>query len=260
MEVAIVTGTIGIGRCPPTRSPALWFCRFFRIRPFGVRPVEIFLKNNSLSPIEVSFMTINAPIKIKVILASIRRNRFGDKPAHWICSETGKKENVLAELLDLRDYPMPFFDDPIPPAMQKGPYSNEMVRKWAAKIEESDAFIIVTPEYNHGYPGVLKNALDSICPEWINKPVGFVGYGNSGGARSIEQLRQVAIELQMVPIKNALHLPVEVYLAVMNEKVPANPELFKPLRQSMMGDRVESFFKELIGMAKTMQYAKRTKD
>jgi hypothetical protein len=78
--------------------------------------------------------------------------------------------------------------------------------------------IIRCPEYNHGYPAVLKNALDSIFPEWNRKAVGFVSYGNAGGARSVEQLRQVVIELQMVPIRSAIHIPVDVYMAVMNEK------------------------------------------
>jgi NAD(P)H-dependent FMN reductase len=80
-----------------------------------------------------------------------------------------------------------------------------------------NTFIMVTPEYNHGYPAVLKNALDSIFQEWNRKVVGFVSYGNAGGARSVEQLRQVAVELQMIPIRNAIHVLSEVYLAVMNE-------------------------------------------
>lgn len=115
-------------------------------------------------------------LKIKIILGSTRHNRFGDKPANWIYEETKKKSGVLAELLDLRDYPMPFFDEPMGPAMLKENYSHESVKKWAAKIKESDAFIVVTPEYNHGYPAVLKNAIDSIFPEWNDKPVGFVSY------------------------------------------------------------------------------------
>jgi NAD(P)H-dependent FMN reductase len=204
-------------------------------------------------------MESDSIIKIKIILGSTRRNRFGDKPANWIFEEIKKKKNVLVELLDLRDYPMPFFDEPMGPAMLNENYSDETVKKWAAKIKESDSFIIVTPEYNHGYPAVLKNAIDSIFPEWNNKPVGFVSYGNSGGARSIEQLRQVAIELRMVPIRSAIHLPIEVYMAVMNEKTPVTPELFKPLREGMMGDRVELFMQELIEMTRTLQCAKHLK-
>lgn len=204
-------------------------------------------------------MENNLLIKIKVILGSTRHNRYGDKPANWICEEIGKKTDVKVELLDLRDYSMPFFDEPMGPAMLKEYYSNETVKKWAAKIKEGDAFIIVTPEYNHGYPAVLKNAIDSIFPEWNNKPVGFVSYGNSGGARVIEQLRQVVIELRMSPIRAAIHIPLEVYMATMNETVPVNAELFKPLREGIMGDRVELFFQELIEMTRTLQNLRRFK-
>ncbi|MBS3132651.1 NAD(P)H-dependent oxidoreductase [Candidatus Woesearchaeota archaeon] len=185
-------------------------------------------------------------IKIKVIVGSTRQNRFSEKPAYWIYNEVKKEEGVEAELLDLRDYAMPFFNEPVSPAMSGGKYANEVVQKWAEKIKEGDAFIIVTPEYNHGYPAVLKNALDSIFQEWNRKAVGFVSYGGAGGTRSVEQLRQVVIELQMTPIRNAIHIPMEIYLAVMKEQVPVNPELFKPLRKGMMGDRVEAFLNELI--------------
>ncbi len=201
-------------------------------------------------------MENNSIIKMKIIIGSTRQNRFGDKPANWIYEEIKKKTNIFAEVLDLRDYPMPFFDEPMVPSMLKENYSSEQVRKWSAKIKEGDAFIIVTPEYNHGYTAVLKNAIDSIFPEWNNKPVGFVSYGSSGGARSIEQLRQVVIELSMIPIRMSLNIPLEIYLAVMNEKIPVNPELFKPMREGMMGDRVELFMNELIEMARTLQDAR----
>jgi NAD(P)H-dependent FMN reductase len=195
-------------------------------------------------------------IKIKVIIGSTRQNRFSEKPAHWIYEEVKKKREVKAELLDLRDYPMPFFDDAVSPAMGGGKYFNKVVQKWAEKIKDGDAFIIVTPEYNHGYPAVLKNALDSIFPEWNRKVVGFVSYGNAGGARSVEQLRQVVVELQMIPIRNAIHIPSEVYLTVMKEQAPINPELFSPLRKSIMGDRVEAFLNELLWTTQALATAR----
>jgi NAD(P)H-dependent FMN reductase len=195
-------------------------------------------------------------IKIKVIIGSTRQNRFSEKPTHWIYEEVKKKKEINAELLDLRDYPMPFFDDAVPPAVAGGMYSNKVVQKWAEKIKEGDAFIIVTPEYNHGYPAVLKNAFDSIFPEWNEKVVGFVSYGNAGGARSVEQLRQVVVELQMIPIRNAIHIPSDVYLAVMKEQVPINPELFSPLRKSIMGDRVEAFLNEFLWTARALKTAR----
>jgi len=199
-------------------------------------------------------------IKIKVIIGSTRQNRFSEKPAYWIYEEVKKKKEVTAELLDLRDYPMPFFDDPVSPATSGGVYSNKVVKKWAEKINDGDAFIIVPPEYNHGYPAVLKNALDSIFPEWTRKVAGFVSYGNAGGSRSVEQLRQVVVELQMMPIRNAIHIPGEVYQAVMKEQVPVNPELFNPLRKSIMGDRIEIFLNELLWTARAMKTARQAKN
>ncbi len=201
-------------------------------------------------------MENNSLLNIKIIIGSTRQNRFSDRPAYWILEEINKKENVKAKILDLRDYPMPFFDEPISPGRLNENYSSEEVKKWSAKIKEGDAFIIVTPEYNHGYPAILKNAIDSIYSEWNYKAVGFIGYGGSGGARSIEQLRQVVNELRMVPIRNALHLPFEVYMAAMKEKAPVNPDLFTPLKQGFRGNLVEGFLQELIEMARTLQQSR----
>lgn len=192
-------------------------------------------------------------LKIKIIIGSTRQNRFSEKPAQWIFEEAKKLERVEVELLDLRDYSMPFFDDPMPPSMAKGQYSNEIVKKWAAKINDGDAFIIVTPEYNHGYSAVLKNALDVISHEWSRKPVGFVSYGSALGARAVEQLRQVAVELQMAPIRNSIHIPVDIFFAAMMGKGPTGPEMFKPIREGMMGDRVQIFFDDLLWWAKALK-------
>jgi NAD(P)H-dependent FMN reductase len=200
------------------------------------------------------------PLTMHVIIGSTRQNRFSEKPARYIFDELKKKENIQVELIDLRDWPLPFYDEVVSPAVNKGNYSNELGKKWAVKVGEADGYIMVTPEYNHGYSAVLKNALDWVFPEWNGKPVGFVSYGNVGGARAIEQLRQVVIELEMVPIRSAIHIPTEVYLAVRNEKAPVNPELFKPLREGMRGDRVETFFNELINCAKTLKAANDSSD
>jgi len=133
-------------------------------------------------------------LSIKIILGSTRQGRFGDKPAKWIYDEVKQKPDVIAELLDLRDYAMPFFDVQEVPAMANGNYAHESVKKWAAKIKEADAFIVVTPEYNHGYPGALKNALDWLYLEFDHKPVGLVGVSNGavggGAAPSVEPGRR----------------------------------------------------------------------
>lgn len=190
-------------------------------------------------------MSSNLPLKIKVIIGSTRQNRFSDKPAYWIFDELGRRDDVEAEILDLRDYPMPFFDDATAPIMLKGNYSNEVVKNWAEKIKDGDAFIIVVPEYNHGYPAVLKNALDHLFSEWNNKPVGFISFGGVGGARCIEQLRQVAIGFKMVPIRDAIHIPMHMYLSIVNKQVPVDPEAFEPLRHGIFGDSIEAFLNEL---------------
>ena len=198
-------------------------------------------------------------IDIQVIIGSTRQNRFSEKPAHYIFEELTKREGVVAELVDLRDWPLPFYDEPISPASNNGNYINEAGKTWAAKIGKADGYIMVTPEYNHGYPAVLKNAIDWVFHEWRNKPVAFVSYGNAGGARAIEQLRQVVIELQMVPIRSAIHVPPELYLSIMNERGPVSPDLFKPLREGRRGDRVAAFFDELITAANISKTARRAR-
>lgn len=197
-------------------------------------------------------MPTASSIKIKVIVGSTRQNRFSEKPAYWIFEEVKKKGGVDVELLDLRDYPMPFYNEPTSPAMIKdGNYPNEIVKKWAEKIKEADAYIVVTPEYNHGYPAVLKNAMDHVYYEWNNKPVGFVSYGGVGGARSVEQLRLVAIELQMAPIRNAIHIPTPVYMSMMNEKAPVKPELFESLKNAK-----DNFLNQLLWWARALKAAR----
>ena len=99
-------------------------------------------------------------LKIKVIVGSSRANRFSEKPASWIFDLAKKRTDLDVELLDLRDYPLPFFEEAMPPGLAKDQYSNPIVMKWRDKIREADGFIICSPEYNHGYPAVLKNALD----------------------------------------------------------------------------------------------------
>lgn len=144
--------------------------------------------------------------KLKIIIGSVRNQRFGDKPAHWMLEQSKQFPDFNTEVLDLLDYPMPFFAEAVTPSSIKEPYTNEAVQRFTKKIEEADAFILVTSEYNHGYPASLKNALDYVYQGWNNKPVAMVAYGNAGGARAVEQLRQVVIELQMAPIRQAVHI------------------------------------------------------
>jgi len=145
---------------------------------------------------------------ISVIVGSIRQGRFGEKPAKWIFQQVQKRDGVEARLLDLRDFPMPFFDHPMPPGMPgRAPYENEVVKRWTNEIAQSDGFIFVTPEYNYGPPAVLKNALDWVYQEWNRKVAAFVSYGGTGGIRSVQQLRLTAIELQLTPLRWSVHVP-----------------------------------------------------
>lgn len=153
--------------------------------------------------------------KLYIILGSTRQGRQGEKVAQWVKGLTSTHTEFETELLDLRDYPMPFFDLPTSPAMG-GVATDPIVIKWTAKIAEGDAFLIVTPEYNHGYPAVLKNALDHVFKEWNNKPVAIVSYGwSASGARSASQLIDVVTELKMIPIREQVNIP---FGQIMNEK------------------------------------------
>ncbi|CAN5143248.1 NAD(P)H-dependent oxidoreductase [soil metagenome] len=146
-------------------------------------------------------------MNVKVILSSTRQNRQGEKISGWVMQELIGSKNLNVELLDLREYELPYYDDPLPASLLKQPYLPEVRQKWAEKIKEADAFIIITPEYNHSYPAVLKSALDSIYSEWNNKAVAFISYGGSAnGSRAVEHLRLVAIELQMAAIREGIHI------------------------------------------------------
>jgi NAD(P)H-dependent FMN reductase len=146
---------------------------------------------------------------ISVIVGSTREGRFSEKPSQWIFQHLRKRKEIEARLLDLRDFPMPFFDQPVPPAMPgRPPYPNEVVQKWTAEIAASDGFVFVTPEYNYGTSAVLKNAIDWVYPEWNRKAAAFVSYGSAMGARAVQQLRETAIEVQMAPIRSSVPVPV----------------------------------------------------
>jgi NAD(P)H-dependent FMN reductase len=131
-----------------------------------------------------------------------------------------------------------------------GTYTNPAISRWSEKVKQADAFIIIAPEYNHGYTAVLKNAIDHLYPEWNHKPVGFLSYGTVGGARVIEQLRLVAIELQLLPIKNAIHIPMEVYIATMGLENTAAKEIFNHFLRSGSRDIAGVFFDELLKLTR----------
>ncbi|HEY2268570.1 MAG TPA: NAD(P)H-dependent oxidoreductase [Streptosporangiaceae bacterium] len=156
--------------------------------------------------------------RIGIILGSTRPNRNGEQVAKWVYEIASQRTDAEFELVDLRDYPLPHLDEPLPPSM--GQYQNEHTRQWADKIASFDGFVFVTPEYNHSTSGVLKNAIDYLYAEWNNKAVGFVSYGGVGGARAAEHLRLIAGELQMADVRQ------QVALSLLTEF--ENFSVFKP--------------------------------
>jgi NAD(P)H-dependent FMN reductase len=153
--------------------------------------------------------------KIAVIISTTRATRFGEKPAQWIFDIATARTDMRVELIDLRDYPMPFFDEPASNAWM--PSKNEVALRWQKKVAEFDGFIFVTAEYNRGVPAVLKNALDYAYPEWNRKAAAYVGYGAVGAARSIEHLRLSCIELQLAPTRTGVHLQGADFMAALRE-------------------------------------------
>jgi NAD(P)H-dependent FMN reductase len=188
-------------------------------------------------------------LNIKIILGSDRPSRFGIQPAQWILEEAKKIENFEVELLDLKDYPMPFFNEAISPSRITEPYKQEFVAAFTKKIAEADGFIIVTPEYNHGYTAVLKNALDYVYKEWNKKPVSFVGYSALGAVRAIEQLRQVVAELEMYSVRSGVYLAP--YWNHLDEQGKLKTEAF--------AHQVTAMLSELEWWAKTLKTGREAK-
>jgi NAD(P)H-dependent FMN reductase len=150
--------------------------------------------------------------RIGIIIGSTREGRFSDKPASWIDDVARRRADLNFEMVDLRDYPMPFFEEQMSPIY--APPQHPVAQRWAAKLATLDGFIVVTPEYNHSASAVLKNALDYAYREFNRKPIGFVGYGGAGAARSVEHLRMVAVELQMAPVRFAVHIGMVEFLGI----------------------------------------------
>jgi NAD(P)H-dependent FMN reductase len=174
--------------------------------------------------------------RIQVIMGTTRTGRFSERVAPWVLQRL-KDHGFDVELVDLRDYPLPFFDQK-PPSVTLRNYPTGEAARLGRKLDEAEGFVILTGEYNHGYPAVLKNAMDHTFVEWQRKPVAFVGWGGVGGARVIEQLRLVAVELEMAPLRNAVHILPEVIRPAMQSKDPADFSVF---------ERIEPKLKALAG-------------
>lgn len=149
---------------------------------------------------------------IAVIIGSTRPTRFADKPAQWILKQAQARGDIEVELIDLRDHPLPFFDEVASNLWT--PSQNPEAVRWQETVGRFDGYIFVVAEYNRSITGVLKNAFDQAYKEWNRKPFTAIGYGGTGASRAIEHLRGIAVELQMVSTRTAVHLGGGDFMAV----------------------------------------------
>jgi NAD(P)H-dependent FMN reductase len=164
--------------------------------------------------------------KIAVIVGATREGRVTDKLAKWVAEEVQKESD--AEVLDLADYPMPFFDEPVSPRYNPNRAPEPRVKKWLDKVAEFDGYVLVTPEYNRSTSGVLKNALDYLAYEMEGKPVALVAHGSAGGGQAIANLRQAVPGVGAVTLPKALYFTDRVGEAideagVLKEELQDNP-------------------------------------
>jgi NAD(P)H-dependent FMN reductase len=175
--------------------------------------------------------------KIAIILSTTRAARFGHKAGQWIRDIAKQRDDMHVDVIDLRDHPLPFFDEMATNAWV--PTQNQEGVRWQHKVAPYDGYIFVSAEYNHGVPAVLKNALDYAYPEWNRKPAAFFGYGAVGAARAIEQLRLICIELQMAPTRSAVHLAGGDFMAALREGKPISEITYlKPTADVMLDELV----------------------
>lgn len=138
-------------------------------------------------------------IDVGIVIGSTRPGRKAEAVANWVYELARRRTDARFELIDVQEYDLPLLDEPVPPSV--GKYEKPHTRIWAKKIASLDAFVFVTPEYNHGPSGALKNAIDFLYREWNNKAAGFVSYGSGNGIRAVEQLRLVMAELQVATVR-----------------------------------------------------------
>jgi NAD(P)H-dependent FMN reductase len=183
-------------------------------------------------------------IKIGIVVGSTRPGRKAEAVAQWVHEIAVKRTDAEFEVVDIEHFHLPLLDEPMPPSM--GQHNHGHTKTWSEKIDSLDAFVFVTPEYNHGTSGALKNAIDFLFREWNNKSAGFVSYGGAGGVRAVEQLRQVMGEIMIADVRAqvalSLHSDFERYTTfkpaphheksvhAMLDQVIAWGEALKPLR------------------------------
>ena len=189
---------------------------------------------------------------IQVITGTTREGRFSERVANWVLESLRARQDIEVELVDLRDHPLAFFDG-APPARAPREYPNEEVARFGRAVDRADGYIVLAAEYNHGYAAVLKNAMDWTFVEWQRKPVSFVGWGGVGGARAVEQLRQVAVEFEMAPLRYAVHILPDVFMAARQSEDPTDNTPFAPLEP-----RLKALIDDLTWWAAALHTARST--
>jgi NAD(P)H-dependent FMN reductase len=167
-------------------------------------------------------------LKVAIVTGSTRPGRHNDAVAQWVYGIAKARTDAEFELVDIADYNLPLLDEPMSPLL--GQYTHEHTKAWSKKIASFDAYVFVTPEYNHSTSGALKNALDYLYREWNNKAAGFVSYGGAGGVRAVEHLRLVLAELMVATQK-----PTRDCHNGLRSKGPGDARPFAPLRRTAIG-------------------------
>jgi NAD(P)H-dependent FMN reductase len=183
-------------------------------------------------------------LKIAIIIGSTRPNRNGEAVAKWAYAIARNRSDAEFELVDLKDFNLPLLDEPMSPMM--GQYSQAHTKRWSAKIAAFDAYVFVTPEYNHATSAALKNAIDFLYHEWVNKAAGFIAYGGVSGTRAVENLRLIMAELQVATVR------AQVGLSLLTDF--ENYSVFKPAPQHEKS--VHAMFDQVIawgGALKTLR-------
>ncbi len=193
-------------------------------------------------------------MRLIIVIGSTRPGRLSERVAKWVEAEAKNLSDIEVELVDLADYPLPFMNEPISPRYNPNRQLDEAIKHWTTKVASGDAYVFVTPEYNHSIPGVLKNAIDYLTWEMVKKPATVVSHGTVGGARATMHLKEILSESRATIIPTAVALPRA------GESLSENGQLSQGLRAMPYGPQValESMLEELYWYAKALAAARAT--
>ena len=183
--------------------------------------------------------------RLSIIIGSTRPGRAGLPIADWFVQRARRHGGFELDVVDLAELNLPMLDEPNHPRLRQ--YTHQHTKDWSVRVGGSDAFVIVTPEYNHGYSAPVKNAIDYLHHEWHYKPVGFVSYGGvAAGTRAMQQLKQVVTALRMLPLTDAVNIPFHTQFLDDDGRVEAN-EVMEQAADVMLDEllRVEATLRPL---------------